>query len=154
MGKKTVGTGSDFHTKVIGTDQLLDKIKPGQKIFVSSGVTTPGNILKAIAGSEARNVRDLKIIQIIMLGVVKYIATEYGVANLFGESIRERVIAMIDIAHPDHRENLLAKAKVQNYVYADQIYDAHYAANDPAAQNDANNDAAGQNNQNVVPGRM
>jgi len=66
------------------------------------------------------------------LGVVKYIVTEYGVANLFGKSIRERVIAMIDIAHPDHRENLLAQAKALNYVYADQIYDARHAANYPA----------------------
>jgi acyl-CoA hydrolase/RimJ/RimL family protein N-acetyltransferase len=66
------------------------------------------------------------------LGVVKYIATEYGVANLFGKSIRERVIAMIDIAHPDHREDLLAQAKALNYVYADQIYVARHAANYPA----------------------
>ncbi len=50
------------------------------------------------------------------LGVVKYIVTEYGVANLFGKSIRERVLAMIDIAHPDHRESLLEQAKAMNYV--------------------------------------
>ena len=66
------------------------------------------------------------------LGVVKYIVTEYGVANLFGKSIRERALAMIDIAHPDHRENLLAQAKALNYLYADQIYIAHHAANYPA----------------------
>lgn len=66
------------------------------------------------------------------LGVVKYIATEYGVANLFGKSIRERVLAMIDIAHPDHRESLLEQAKALNYVYADQIYVARYAAKYPA----------------------
>jgi len=66
------------------------------------------------------------------LGVVKYIVTEYGVANLFGKSIRERALAMIDIAHPDHREDLLAQAKALNYLYADQIYIAHHAANYPA----------------------
>ncbi|MRR16076.1 MAG: GNAT family N-acetyltransferase [Deltaproteobacteria bacterium] len=66
------------------------------------------------------------------LGVVKYIVTEYGVANLFGKSIRERTIAMIDIAHPDHRESLLAQAKALNYVYPDQIYVARHAANYPA----------------------
>lgn len=65
------------------------------------------------------------------LGVVKYIVTEYGVANLFGKSIRERAIAMIDIAHPDHRERLLAQAKELNYVYPDQIYVARNAANYP-----------------------
>lgn len=66
------------------------------------------------------------------LGVVKYIVTEYGVANLFGKSIRERVLAMIDIAHPDHRESLLEQAKAMNYVYADQIYVARHAAQYPA----------------------
>ncbi|HPE06832.1 MAG TPA: GNAT family N-acetyltransferase [Smithellaceae bacterium] len=66
------------------------------------------------------------------LGVVKYIVTEYGVANLFGKSIRERALAMIDIAHPDHREDLLNQAKAYNYVYADQIYVARHAAHYPA----------------------
>ncbi|MEN6508061.1 MAG: GNAT family N-acetyltransferase [Smithella sp.] len=66
------------------------------------------------------------------LGVVKYIVTEYGVANLFGKSIRERALAMIDIAHPDHRESLLEQAKALNYVYADQIYVARHAAKYPA----------------------
>ncbi len=66
------------------------------------------------------------------LGVVKYIVTEYGVANLFGKSIRERALAMIDIAHPDHRESLLEQAKVLNYVYSDQIYIARHAANYPS----------------------
>ena len=66
------------------------------------------------------------------LGVVKYIVTEYGVANLFGKSIRERALAMIDIAHPDHREDLLNQAKAHNYVYADQIYVARHAAHYPA----------------------
>ncbi|KAF0159425.1 MAG: N-acetyltransferase GCN5 [Syntrophaceae bacterium] len=66
------------------------------------------------------------------LGVVKYIVTEYGVANLFGKSIRERAIAMIEIAHPDHRESLLNQAKALNYVYADQIYVTRHAANYPS----------------------
>ncbi len=33
-----------------------------------------------------------------------YVVTEYGVANLFGKTIKERVKALINIAHPDHRE--------------------------------------------------
>jgi len=37
---------------------------------------------------------------------VHYIVTEYGVANLYGKNLRERAMAMIDIAHPDHREAL------------------------------------------------
>jgi acyl-CoA hydrolase len=35
---------------------------------------------------------------------VHYIITEYGIANLYGKTINERVKALVDIAHPDHRE--------------------------------------------------
>lgn len=37
---------------------------------------------------------------------VNYVATEYGVVNLFGKNLRQRAEALISIAHPDHRENL------------------------------------------------
>ena len=47
---------------------------------------------------------------------VHYIATEYGVVNLFSKSIQERAIAMITIAHPDFREELLSKAKKAGFV--------------------------------------
>ena len=35
---------------------------------------------------------------------VHYVVTEYGVANLYGKTIKERVKALVNIAHPDHRE--------------------------------------------------
>ncbi|CAH2006403.1 unnamed protein product [Acanthoscelides obtectus] len=37
---------------------------------------------------------------------VHYVVTEYGVADLFGKSLRQRAHALINIAHPDHRESL------------------------------------------------
>ncbi|TXG38732.1 acetyl-CoA hydrolase/transferase family protein [Seonamhaeicola maritimus] len=37
---------------------------------------------------------------------VHYIVTEYGVANLYGKTIKERVKALVNIAHPDHRESI------------------------------------------------
>lgn len=39
-------------------------------------------------------------------GHVHYVATEYGVAYLFGKNFRQRAKAMIDIAHPDDRTAL------------------------------------------------
>ena len=36
----------------------------------------------------------------------RFVATEYGVAELFGRSLKERAISLRDIAHPDHREAL------------------------------------------------
>jgi acyl-CoA hydrolase len=35
---------------------------------------------------------------------IHYVVSEYGVANLYGKSIKERVKALVNIAHPDHRE--------------------------------------------------
>lgn len=37
---------------------------------------------------------------------VHYVITEYGVAYLYGKNLRQRALAMINIAHPDHREAL------------------------------------------------
>ena len=37
---------------------------------------------------------------------IHYVVTEYGVANLYGKTIQERVKALVEIAHPDHRESI------------------------------------------------
>lgn len=41
---------------------------------------------------------------------VHYVATEYGVVNLFGKTLRERAKLLTSIAHPDHREQLEKEA--------------------------------------------
>jgi acyl-CoA hydrolase/GNAT superfamily N-acetyltransferase len=48
---------------------------------------------------------------VVPRGDVHYVVTEYGVVNLFGKSLQERVIAMIEIAHPNFREELFESAK-------------------------------------------
>ena len=42
---------------------------------------------------------------------VRTVVTEWGVAELFGRSMAERAQALIAIAHPDFREELLAAAR-------------------------------------------
>jgi 4-hydroxybutyrate CoA-transferase len=37
---------------------------------------------------------------------VHYVVTEYGIAQLYGRTLKERMRALIDIAHPDFRESL------------------------------------------------
>ncbi len=37
---------------------------------------------------------------------IHYVVTEYGVANLYGKTIKERVKALVNISHPDHREEI------------------------------------------------
>jgi acyl-CoA hydrolase/GNAT superfamily N-acetyltransferase len=54
-------------------------------------------------------------------GDVHYVVTEHGIADLWGKNIRERAKALIEIAHPDFRAELLAAAKARRYVLPDQI---------------------------------
>lgn len=54
-------------------------------------------------------------------GDVHYVVTEFGIADLHGKTIRERAMALIHIAHPDHREQLMEEARNRNLVYADQV---------------------------------
>jgi acyl-CoA hydrolase len=46
---------------------------------------------------------------------VMYVATEYGVANLRGKSLRQRAQALIGLAHPDFRRELSDYAKEVHY---------------------------------------
>lgn len=47
---------------------------------------------------------------VVSRGYVHYVVTEYGTAYLHGKSVQERALALITIAHPKFREELLAKA--------------------------------------------
>ena len=51
---------------------------------------------------------------------VHYVITEYGIAYLFGKSIRERAVALIEIAHPKFRASLFEQAKALGYLPPDQ----------------------------------
>ncbi|MBI5488283.1 MAG: GNAT family N-acetyltransferase [Deltaproteobacteria bacterium] len=51
---------------------------------------------------------------------VHYVVTEWGSAYLFGKSIRDRALALLEIAHPSFRPALLAEAKRLGYLRPDQ----------------------------------
>jgi acyl-CoA hydrolase len=47
---------------------------------------------------------------------VQYVVTEYGVANLYGKTLRQRCEELISIAHPDFRAELREQAnKIWNF---------------------------------------
>ncbi|HOW57399.1 MAG TPA: GNAT family N-acetyltransferase, partial [Smithellaceae bacterium] len=103
---------------------------PGQiqELFTGAERSRGGRAIFALAS------RNLKKEPNFLLSVEKYpnqftirealdlIITEYGVASLFGKTVRERALALIDIAHPDDRSELVQKAKEANIIYPDQIY--------------------------------
>lgn len=49
-------------------------------------------------------------------GDVHYVVTEYGVANLVGQSIRQRALRLVEVAHPKFRESLLEGARRQGWI--------------------------------------
>lgn len=86
--------------------------------FVRGARKAPGgkSILMLFSASEdgkTSNIvpmlRDVSVV--VPRGDVHYVVTEYGVVNLFGKSLQERVMGMIAIAHPDFREGLFESAQ-------------------------------------------
>jgi acetyl-CoA hydrolase len=47
---------------------------------------------------------------------VRYVVTEYGIADLYGKTIRQRAQQLISIAHPDFRADLGKQAKELHYL--------------------------------------
>ncbi len=58
---------------------------------------------------------------------VHYVVTEYGMVYLFGKSIKDRALAIIEIAHPKFRQWLLDEAKKLGYVREDQTLKSRIA---------------------------
>jgi acyl-CoA hydrolase len=50
-------------------------------------------------------------------GDIHYVVTEYGIADLWGKNIRQRTEALVGIAHPDFRAELVAAARQRRYVF-------------------------------------
>jgi acetyl-CoA hydrolase len=47
---------------------------------------------------------------------IRYVVTEHGVADLYGKTIRQRAQSLINVAHPQFREDLTKQAKELHYI--------------------------------------
>jgi len=54
-------------------------------------------------------------------GDVNFVITEYGIAELQGKGIYQRVMELAQIAHPKFREDLIDIAKKRHYIFKDQL---------------------------------
>ncbi len=88
--------------------------KHGLVIMALPSTTADGEHSRIVAESIGRGVYYNR-------AIVDIVVTEYGYVNLYGRSIRERAIALISIAHPKFRKQLLKDAKRFNYVDENQI---------------------------------
>jgi acyl-CoA hydrolase/ribosomal protein S18 acetylase RimI-like enzyme len=90
--------------------------------FVRGARKSPGGksilMLFSLAADGSSNIvpRLGDIAVVVPRGDVQYVVSEYGAVNLFGKSIQERVMAMISIAHPDYRQQLLDAAKKEGMI--------------------------------------
>ncbi len=96
----------------------------GQVDFVIGATRSKGGKAIIALPSTASGGRVSRIVPVLSRGAgvvttraqVMYVATEHGVAYLKGKSIRQRVEAMIAIAHPSFREKLTSFALARRYL--------------------------------------
>lgn len=93
----------------------------GQMDFIRGASLSPGGKpIIALTSTTKRN--ESKIAPFLKEGAgvvttrahMHYVATEYGIADLYGKNLRERAKELIKIAHPNHRENL-SKAAFERF---------------------------------------
>jgi acyl-CoA hydrolase len=85
----------------------------GQMDFIKGAALSPGGKPIIAMGSTTGSGQS-KIVPFLRPGAgvvttrahVHYVVTEYGVANLYGRNLLQRAHALMEIAHPDHRDAL------------------------------------------------
>ncbi len=96
----------------------------GQMDFVYGASRSKGGKPIIALPSTTRNDTITRIVPTLKEGAgvttsrnhVHYVVTEFGVAELYGKSIRQRALNLINVAHPNFREELTAWAKAHHYI--------------------------------------
>ncbi len=96
----------------------------GQADFVRAANRSRGGKAFIVLPSTAKNDSISRIVPTLTPGThvttskndVNYVVTEYGVAQLRGKSMKQRAQALINIAHPNFREQLTEQARLMNVV--------------------------------------
>ena len=96
----------------------------GQMDFMYGALRSPGGAPIIALPATAKDGTISRIVPMLKQGAgvvttrnhVRFIVTEYGVADLFARSVRERVHALVNIAAPQFREELLYFAKQQHWI--------------------------------------
>jgi len=86
----------------------------GQLDFIRGAARSEGGVPIIALPSTAKDGKLSRLVDTLAPGSgvvttradVHFVVTEYGIADLFGRSIRERARSLIDIAHPDFRDQL------------------------------------------------
>ncbi|MCE5265946.1 MAG: GNAT family N-acetyltransferase [Deltaproteobacteria bacterium] len=99
-----------------------------QELFMGAALSKNGRTIFALPSRNRKGQPNVLLsldqypFQFTNRGSMDVVVTEYGVAHLMGKTLRERALALIEIAHPDDRADLIRQAKEAKMIYADQIY--------------------------------
>lgn len=96
----------------------------GQVDFIRGAARSKGGLPIIALLSTARDDTISRIVPMLNEGAgvvttrndVHYVVTEYGVASLYGKTIRQRATELINIAHPDFRNDLTRAARKLGYI--------------------------------------
>jgi len=96
----------------------------GQADFIRGAARSKGGLPIIALPATAKNGTISRISPLLAEGAgvtttrndVHYVVTEYGVASLYGKTIRQRSRELINIAHPDFRDELTHAAKKLGYL--------------------------------------
>jgi GNAT superfamily N-acetyltransferase len=97
-------------------------------LFQGAGISKGGITIFALPSRNRNQESNVRICienfpnQFSIRESVDMVITEYGIACLNGRTVRERAQAIIEIAHPDDRRQLVERAKAQKILYPDQIF--------------------------------
>jgi 4-hydroxybutyrate CoA-transferase len=94
----------------------------GQTVFMVAGAYSEGGRSVSVLPSSSRPAGGPRVSRIVAgfppgtavtvpRTFVDYVVTEYGIAELRGKSLRQRAASLIEIAHPEFREELRTQAK-------------------------------------------
>ncbi|OGD21858.1 MAG: 4-hydroxybutyrate CoA-transferase, partial [Candidatus Aminicenantes bacterium RBG_16_63_16] len=94
----------------------------GQVDFIRGAAHSKGGKPIIALPSTAKNGEMSRIVPFLKKGAgvvttrgdVRYVVTEFGVAYLYGKNLQERTKALINIAHPKFRSDLIREAKARN----------------------------------------
>ncbi len=114
-----VSSESNGNRHISGTGGQLDftrgaLMSPGGKSIIclpSTYQDKKGNVISRIVANHP-----LGTVVTVPRTDVSNIATEFGVVNLKGKTVWERAIALIEISHPDFREDLMKQARQFNII--------------------------------------